>query len=625
VCGVFFEQRSSALTQTAPSRSLGDFLVVMGSAAALGAVRRALDSGSRAAFRPGPFRSLEARGVLAAAWGGAAILETGPGAGVVALLTGPRLGDGSAAALARLAAALREDRLAAEGHDGFALAAWDEASARVWAAVDRFRSRSLHHFSGDGVFACASDLRLLLASGLCPRRVDVEALYHYLNFSCVPTPFALIRGVRKLPPASRLSCAGGPPTVARYWEIRYPEDLDGPIEPLAGTLRERIKDAIERHRPAEGQAWGCFLSGGTDSSSVAGVLARQRPEVPVRCFSIGFEDPGYDELDYVATAARHFSLDSHAARVGPDQAQAAIPVLLAAFDEPFGNSSALATYACAALAREAGVEQLLAGDGGDEIFGGNERYRKDRILGWYHGLPRPVRGLGGLLARLLAPFDYRLLNRVVNFVERGSVPNPERFYTDDAFASEQFATLLAPELRAQLRRAASLELLRDHYAAAQAPSEIHRLMYVDLRMAISDNDLVKVTRASAAAGVHVTFPLLDAQLVEFTGRLRGEHMVRALEKRYLFKRAMAGVLPREILEKKKHGFGVPVAVWLRSQPRFRDWVRETLLSKRSVERGFFAPGQVEALLERHLRGAWDHGGEIYLLLMLELWLQAHVD
>jgi asparagine synthase (glutamine-hydrolysing) len=552
------------------------------------------------------------------------LLETGPGSGAVALLGGARALGEPPDGLSALTRSLREDRLAAE-HDGYAIAAWDAGQGRVWAASDRFRHRVLHYVAGNGFLACASDLRLLLACGACERSVDPSALYHYLNFSYVPTPFALVRGVRKLPPASRLSSAGGEAAVRGYWDVPYPEDLDGSPAALAGVLRDAIVSAVERHRPPQQEGWGCFLSGGTDSSSVAGVLAQQRPEVPVNCFSIGFAEPGYDELEYVEAATRHFGLRSHARRVGPEQALAAIPALLEAFDEPFGNSSAIATYACAAAAREAGATHLLAGDGGDEIFGGNERYRKDRILGWYYALPRPARAAGRLAARLLAGLDQRFLNRVVNFVERGSLPNPERFYSDDAFASEEFESLLAPDFRAQLRRESSLELLRGHFDAARARSEIHRLMYVDLKMAISDNDLVKVTRASAAAGVNVLFPLLDPALVEFTGRLPGELLVRALEKRFLFRRAMAPLLPRVILGKKKHGFGVPVSVWLRTQPAFRDWVRETLLARRAAERGYFVPRQVEALLERHLRGAWDHGGELYLLLMLELWLRAHVD
>jgi asparagine synthase (glutamine-hydrolysing) len=610
------------LSGASPVARLGDFVVVAGPPERLARARQALREGR--ARRGEAARTLESHGVLAAAWGAATLLEPAPGLGAVALLAGARALDAGAGPVAELAAALRQDRLSGQ-RDGFAVAAWDAGSAELLAATDRFRSRTLHHAGGDGFFACASDLRLLLCLGLCAGGVDETALYHYLNFSYVPTPFAIARGVRKLPPGCRLRFAGGAVTIRGYWDVGYPEDLEGPVAPLASALRAEIVEAVERHRPSDGHAWGCFLSGGTDSSSVAGVLARQRPDAAVRCFSIGFAEPGYDELEYAATASRHFGLASHTARVGLDQARATIPVLVEAFDEPFGNSSALATHACAALARDVGVEHLLAGDGGDEIFGGNERYRKDRILGLYHALPGALRAIGSAAARLLAPLDQRLLNRVVNFVARGSLPNPERFYSDDAFASEQFESLLSAEFRAAVRREASLDVVRGHFDAARAASEIHRLMYVDLKMAISDNDLVKVTRASGAAGVNVAFPLLDERLVAFTGRLKGAMMVRALEKRFLFRRAMAPLLPREILAKKKHGFGVPVSVWLRTAPGFRDWVRETLLAKRAIERGFFAPRQVEALLERHLRGVWDHGGELYLLLMLELWLRAHVD
>ena len=512
-------------------------------------------------------------------------------------------------------------------YDGsFAAILWERPTRRVIAVTDAFRSRTLYYSARGEVFACATRLSLLVDHGLAgsPPALDAHAIFHYLNFSYVPTPFTPFRAVRKAPPGAAVYASAGSVRVERHFRPSYPEDLAGGTDDLARRLREQIEEAVLRHRPS-GRAWGSFLSGGTDSSSIAGILARAGGEAPVRTFSIGFEEAGFDELGYVEIAARAFGLSSESRRSSADEALGAMTRLAEWFDEPFGNSSAIATHACASHARAAGAEVLLGGDGGDEIFGGNERYRKDRILEAYYGSPRLVRGAGALAARALAGVDHRWANRIKNFVRRGALPIPDRFYTDDSFASDHFETLLTPEFRSGLAPEESLDVMRAVYRESDAPTEIHRLMYLDLCLTISDNDLVKVTGACRAAGVEPAFPFLDPRLVQFTGRLPGWTKIKGLEKRYLFKRAMRGLLPDEILAKKKHGFGVPVSVWLREHRGFQELVNDTLMSRAGRQRGYFQPDFVAQLLERHRRGVWDHGQEIYMLVALELWHRACVD
>jgi len=506
----------------------------------------------------------------------------------------------------------------------FCFATWRDDPPGVAAFVDPFRTRSLYYVASDRGFACATDLRWLVASGLVERQVDPHALYHYLNFGYVPTPFSIFKGARKVPPGSCVESKADGPRVTRYWEPKYPEDLEGGDQSRAEELHRQIVATVARYRPP-GEAWGTFLSGGTDSSSIAGILAGLDRQAHVKSFSIGFEEAGYDELGYARIAAKHFGLASREHRVTAAEALNNVPRLAEAFDEPFGNASALPTYRCAALAAGEGVALILAGDGGDEIFGGNERYRKDRILDLFYRTPRvlrwPLEGAMGLLGGL----DWRPINRVRNFVERGSVSNPERFYTDDAFASECFEELLSPEFRKQVDRGESLELLRQTFREAPATSELNRLLYLDLMRAIADCDLVKVFRASKLAGVAVSYPFLDPDLVAFTGRLPAADKVRGFEKRYLFKKAMAQVLPPEILAKQKKGFGLPVSVWLREHAGFRELVHDVVFSERARTRGYFNQNHVRHLLARHEKGAWDHSMEIYLLLMLELWHAAYVD
>lgn len=507
---------------------------------------------------------------------------------------------------------------------GYCYALWDAREGKAVVVSDAFRTTSVYYAQRPGLTVVATDLRIITGSGLMPRLVDAHALYHYLNFAYVPTPFTIYQSIHKLPPASALEINRGKSLVREHWRPIYPEDLRGRPEALTPILREQICDAVKRYRPVTGLRWGNFLSGGTDSSSIAGILAREEKGT-IDTFSIGFAEPGYDELGFSRVATEHFGLQPHMKVVSAADTLAAIPKLVQGFDEPCGNASAVPTYYCAQLAHESGVEIMIAGDGGDEIFGGNERYRKDKILSGYYHLPRWLRG--GLAAgvRVLGATDTRFVNRVRNFIRRGSLPNPERFYTDDAFASDHFQELLTPDFRAALKPEESLDVIRRVYNRANTPSELHRLMYVDLQMAISDNDMVKVTRSAKLAHVNVKFPYLDSTLVEFTGRLPAACKVKGLTKRYLFKKAMADILPEQIIKKKKQGFGLPISVWLRQREEFRQLVHDVVLSTRAIQRGYFRPEFIRQLVTHHMAGTWDYSAEIWSLLMLELWHREYVD
>jgi len=217
------------------------------------------------------------------------------------------------------------------------------------------------------------------------------------------------------------------------------------------------------------------------------------------------------------------------------------------------------------------------------------------------------------------------LNRVENFFERSSIPNPDRFYTDDSFASDHYDELLTPAFRADVPRDASLDWMRHVYAIGRDAAPLHRIMRLDLMNAIAQNDLVKVHGACKSRGITVRFPYLDPALVAFTGRLPARYKVRGTDKRYLFKRAMAGIIPDATIRKKKQGFGLPTAVWLRHDPQFQATVREVLFDRRARERGWFEPKFIEKLIAEHIEGSWDYSSEIWRLLVLELWLRKHLD
>ena len=525
-----------------------------------------------------------------------------------------------------IAAWLADAKWQPNGHHGrYMFVLWDALSREVTAFCDMFRTYPVYYMQTREGFICASDMRLILLALADRPAVNKSAVYHYLNFAYIPSPQTIIKGVAKLQPGYQLDASLHGFVTRSFADAVYPEDIDGTDRFCVDALHNKIVDTVSSYRPSDKSRWGTFLSGGTDSSSITGILARVNQKTRVDSFSIGFAEAGYDEMSYSRIAAKHFGLESHELNVDENDAVALIPRLAKAFAEPFSNASAIPTFYCADLARKNGKEFLIAGDGGDEIFGGNERYAKDQIFTWYHHAPAPIRWLGALVAKLLSGFDFSIARRVSNMVRRGQMPNPDRFYSDDSFASDHFDELLTSSFRAAIKPDESLDIQRGIFNRVSTKSELHRLMYLDLKLTIAESDLVKVVTATKLAGVDVAFPYLDRRLVDYTGKLPARFKVKGLKKRYLFMKAMESILPIEIRQKKKQGFGLPVAVWLRREGKMHELVNSIVLSERALNRGYFNAEFIRELMARHERGSWDYSSEIFRLLMLELWHREYFD
>ena len=504
----------------------------------------------------------------------------------------------------------------------FARVTLNKGSEKITAFSDAMRQIPLYWLSTDKVQAVATDIRLLAQLPGVQLNISDEAIYHYLNFAYVPTPYTIYENIRKIEPGSKLELDKGKIDWSRYWQPVYDESLSGSEEQLIEKLTSEVEHTVSQYAlPSDN--WGSFLSGGTDSSTITGILSRTAGKERTHSYSIGFVEEGYDELEYAKAAADAFGINHHAVRVSAEDTLGAIQTMVEAYDEPFGNSSAVPTFHCTQLANGNQHKIMVGGDGGDEIFGGNERYAKDIYFQKYYGLPGFVKGLGNVVRTGLGPVDLRLVNRVKNFLYRGSLPNPERFYTDDSFASEFYSELLTPDFREHLSQRSSLEILEHHFNACDAKSELNKLMYIDLQMAIADNDLTKVNRAAKASGVSVLYPFLSPSLIQFMGRIPVQWKVKGTDKRYLFKQAVKHILPETIIKKKKQGFGLPVGEWLKSDPQFKSLLGDTLLSSTFNQRGYFNRGFIENLIDRHQKGAWDYTQELWSLLMLEMWHQKH--
>jgi asparagine synthase (glutamine-hydrolysing) len=269
----------------------------------------------------------------------------------------------------------------------------------------------------------------------------------------------------------------------------------------------------------------------------------------------------------------------------------------------------------------------MAGDGGDEIFGGNERYRTDQIFARYGRVPAPIRRLLEPVLGALPQGMPGIIGKAQRYVRRANIPNPRRFYSYEFHVAQHASEMLEPGFLRTCVPDGPWQVLESHFGRVQARSELNRLMYLDLKLTIGDNDLFKVTRTAELGGVAVRFPFLSVPLVEFTGTLPPSFKVRGLEKRYLFRRTFRSLLAPETLAKEKHGFGVPTAEWLKRHPGMRELARDTLLSARTAQRGYFKAGVLEGLFAQHAADDKTpfYGDILWSLLMLELWHRRHAD
>lgn len=507
---------------------------------------------------------------------------------------------------------------------GFSLGIWDRSECRLVLAVDHMGIKPLAYAVADGAIVFAGRARGIIASGRVAARVNPNAIVDYLNFSAVPIPNSAFVGITKVAPGTFIIWERGQVKTSKYWDIEYSEDMKGGAAELAKETLARMEEAV---RIAGGtlrpEQTGCFLSGGTDSSSVLGLLTRitQRP---VKSFSIGFREERFNELHYAHVAAKQFGSNHHDRIIGPAETFDAIQRIAAAYDEPYGNSSVIPTYYCLKAAQEAGVATMLAGDGGDELFGGNERYRTDKIFQVYSQIPTFLRrGLLDPMSEALP--DVSFFGKLKRYVRTANTPNPERYCAWLLLRRFAAPTIIGP---AVLNGGSYdvLSAMRIHYASAPAHSELNRLLYVDVKMTLGDNDIPKVMGAAQIARVNVRFPLMDYRLAEFSARLPARLKVRGMKKRYLFKRATRNLLPQEILNKTKHGFGLPIGLWLKTDPQLRSFSREVLLDSRTYQRGYFRREFVEYLIRNMESDDTPYYGDLlWLFLMLELWHREHVE
>jgi asparagine synthase (glutamine-hydrolysing) len=408
----------------------------------------------------------------------------------------------------------------------------------------------------------------------------------------------------------------------RYWQPSWTADVSDDA-PAHAQVRELLQRAVEREIGKEPGNTACFLSGGLDSSTVAGMAAKARSPRPMPAFSVGFDEPAYDESEFARAAAETFNLDWHRYELRADVAAASLPGVAAAFEQPFGNSSALAVHHCIRAARERGYTRMLAGDGGDEIFGGNSRYAKQLLFERFAALPAWLReGVVAPTTALSARLPLSALRKVDSYVRQANVPLPDRLQSYNFLHRHAPREVFTPAVLERVEPFEPLEMLRTEYFGAGDPHAVNRMLHLDWQFTLQDNDLVKVNTMSRLGGVEVAYPMLDDDLVAYSCRIRPDDKVRDGELRRFYRHAMRGFLPDTIVDKKKHGFGLPFGVWTRSHTGLKNRATQAIGSLR--RRNLFNTEFLDRALAVHgdVHAAY-YGELVWILMVLELWLEAH--
>ncbi len=503
----------------------------------------------------------------------------------------------------------------------FTLMLFDESEKRLLLATDRLGQNNLYYAQTPNGIVFGSTADGVIAHPEVSSEISRQSIYDYVYFHHCPSPHTIYRQVQKLEGGQLLSYQEGKISLSYYWMPVFSEQGDYSLEQSGQELRNEILEAV-RQSVAGFKETGAFLSGGLDSSSVAGALSKVYPD-QAKTFTMGFPVEGYDEIEYARIAVERFKAQAHEYYVTPEDTVAAVPKIAAFYDEPFGNSSALAAYYCAKLAKDNGIKVMLAGDGGDELFAGNERYAKQLLFNRYYRIPGFARTLlrAGLYNAPDALLKNKILFKAKRYVEQAEVPLPDRLQDYNFMNRHPAQEIFTDDFLTGIDIDRPIQSLRDCYDRPENASALNRMLFMDWKTTLHDNDLVKVNRMCEMIGVEVRYPLLSNEIVDLSCRIPSSEKLKGQQLRWFYKQAMRDVLPEAIINKSKHGFGLPFGIWLQDHQPLKELAYDSIgaLKKRDYFRADFLDHAVK--MHQSIHAAY-YGELIWILMMLELWFQA---
>ena len=501
----------------------------------------------------------------------------------------------------------------------FAFAIWDAKNRRLMLARDRLGIKPLYYQVDDSSLIFASELKAILATGRVRRDINMAAFHAYLNRDYIPSPYTIFDGVHKLPPAHILIFEDGTYRLEKYWSITYDDEKrreyhSSSLEEYSEQLESLLLASVSLHMISDVPI-GVFLSGGVDSSTIAAMMARNTEE-PIKTFSIGTTEDDSSELNYARMVAKHLGTDHHEFIVEPDAVKI-LPELIAAFDEPFADSSAIPTYYVSQMASQH-VKVCLSGDGGDELFAGYSWYRMWSREEWILSIPWWLRqGLFGALHKAW-PDQLRGKSHLFTLTSKNRADHYAS--TKMSFPPWDLRHLLSADLQDAFRSATYPDNMVVHAQEADSLDYIGAMQHVDLMTYLPEDLLVKVDRASMMHGLEVRVPFLDHELIQFAATMPTKYKIRDGESKFILKRLLSKYVPSEAIYRPKMGFSIPLQKWFRNG--LADYAKEILLDRQTHDRGFFETGYLERLLERQQSGhkyAKATADQIWSLLVFELW------
>lgn len=504
-------------------------------------------------------------------------------------------------------------------HGMFGLAIWDSPRKRLLLARDRVGKKPLYYTRVNGNLIFASEIKSLLCHPQVKREGNVQALADFLSVRYVPAPATLFTNIYKVLPGHWLLCENGTFHEECYWDFTFGKTEHLPVEEYMRGIRQHIDWAVEERLMAD-VPLGAMLSGGVDSSIITGTMSQLMSE-PVKTFSVGFDVPEsqYNELPYARLVSEHFGTEHHELVVKCSDLTNYWPLLTWHRDEPVSEPSDLGVYLISKLARQH-VKVVLSGEGGDELFAGYPKYVVDWMAKYYHLLPPPIRN------QLIAPLIERLpysMRKVKTAARAMSQPAPERWMNwFGVFNGQLKNNLLSESTRTSIDMDAT-RVFRRWLEQNPQRDDLSSMLYLDTKIWLPDNLLMKGDKMTMAASLEARIPLLDYKLIEYAASIPSNVKVKLFRAKYLLKRAYADFLPEAILTRKKIGFNVPVGVWFREGQR--SLITQLLLSERARSRGFLNEAFVARILSDHLEGRTQYGNQLFILASLELWFRVFID
>lgn len=505
----------------------------------------------------------------------------------------------------------------------FAFAIWDGRKKILFAARDRIGKKPLYYRYKDQTLIFGSEIKAILQDPDISGEVNKPAITDYLSYGYTPTPETMFKGIMKLPPAHFLIYQNGNIKINKYWELDFSRKLklseNEYCARAMGLFEECTKIRLISDVPL-----GAFLSGGIDSSAVVYMMSKLSSK-PVKTFSIGFEEESYSELKYARIIAERFKTEHHEYIVKPDAIEL-LPKLVWHYNEPYADSSALPSYYVAKMTKQE-VTVALNGDGGDECFGGYERFMAARCAELINKAPFPFKEniIKLIIRKIPESLDFKdFKTRLKRFLAMSSKPYKERHYNwVTIFRDNEKKVLFSEEFNNETTGRISFAYLDKAFNECGSKDVVDLVMSTDIKTNLLDDLLVKMDIATMANSLEGRSPFLDHKMMEFCASMPSSLKVKGLRLKYIIKKSLSKALPKEILSRPKMGFGIPLDAWFRNE--LKDYSRDILMSEASVKRGYFKRESVKMILDEHAAGKSNNGARIWSLLNLELWHKIFID